>query len=113
MPGSSPEGRASPAPTRGTGARAAPFFAALRHRNPHVPPIHETRTGSRRVISPDERSARPCARRTRLFRSEEHTSELQSLMRKSYADFCLKTKNKQQQKSTKPNTINKHNTHTT
>src|SRR3546814_8295095 len=23
-------------------------------------------------------------------RSEEHTSELQSLMRKSYADFCLK-----------------------
>src|SRR3546814_9376618 len=25
-------------------------------------------------------------------RSEEHTSELQSLMRKSYAVFCLKTK---------------------
>src|SRR3546814_10641236 len=25
-------------------------------------------------------------------RSEEHTSELQSLMRKSYADFCLKKK---------------------
>src|SRR3546814_1925495 len=24
------------------------------------------------------------------FRSEEHTSELQSLMRNSYADFCLK-----------------------
>src|SRR3546814_5550530 len=28
-------------------------------------------------------------------RSEEHTSELQSLMRISYAVFCLKTKNKQ------------------
>src|SRR3546814_7796674 len=27
----------------------------------------------------------------RLFRSEEHTSELQSLMRISYAVFCLKT----------------------
>src|SRR3546814_4702776 len=27
-------------------------------------------------------------------RSEEHTSELQSLMRSSYAVFCLKTKNK-------------------
>src|SRR3546814_10146412 len=27
-------------------------------------------------------------------RSEEHTSELQSLMRNSYADFCLKHKNK-------------------
>src|SRR3546814_6642965 len=26
-------------------------------------------------------------------RSEEHTSELQSLMRNSYADFCLKKKN--------------------
>src|SRR3546814_3932642 len=27
-------------------------------------------------------------------RSEEHTSELQSLMRTSYADFCLKNKTK-------------------
>src|SRR3546814_10777900 len=32
-------------------------------------------------------------RRTRL-RSEEHTSELQSLMRNSYAVFCLKKKKK-------------------
>src|SRR3546814_4925866 len=30
-------------------------------------------------------------------RSEEHTSELQSLMRISYAVFCLKKKKKQQQ----------------
>src|SRR3546814_2496067 len=30
-------------------------------------------------------------------RSEEHTSELQSLMRISYAVFCLKTKIKQHQ----------------
>src|SRR3546814_8044455 len=30
-----------------------------------------------------------------LVRSEEHTSELQSLMRHSYAVFCLKQKNKQ------------------
>src|SRR3546814_8695553 len=29
-------------------------------------------------------------------RSEEHTSELQSLMRISYAVFCLKTKNQKQ-----------------
>src|SRR3546814_4803129 len=29
-------------------------------------------------------------------RSEEHTSELQSLMRISYAVFCLKTKNNEQ-----------------
>src|SRR3546814_1095606 len=32
-------------------------------------------------------------------RSEEHTSELQSLMRISYAVFCLKKKNKQQRKN--------------
>src|SRR3546814_5650356 len=31
-------------------------------------------------------------------RSEEHTSELQSLMRNSYAVFCLKTKNTHKQK---------------
>src|SRR3546814_3063020 len=30
-------------------------------------------------------------------RSEEHTSELQSLMRTSYADFCLQKKNTQAQ----------------
>src|SRR3546814_1547110 len=32
-----------------------------------------------------------------LDRSEEHTSELQSLMRISYAVFCLKKKNHHQQ----------------
>src|SRR3546814_1294914 len=32
------------------------------------------------------------------LRSEEHTSELQSLMRISYAVFCLKKKNKKNQK---------------
>src|SRR3546814_5098554 len=32
---------------------------------------------------------------TRIVRSEEHTSELQSLMRISYAVFCLKKKNKE------------------
>src|SRR3546814_3074220 len=31
-----------------------------------------------------------------IFRSEEHTSELQSLMRISYAVFCLKKKNNKQ-----------------
>src|SRR3546814_3222438 len=36
--------------------------------------------------------AQPCDR------SEEHTSELQSLMRISYAVFCLKKKNKKRNK---------------
>src|SRR3546814_3057084 len=35
---------------------------------------------------------------TILMRSEEHTSELQSLMRISYAVFCLKKKKQQQTK---------------
>src|SRR3546814_4798608 len=41
------------------------------------------------------------------LRSEEHTSELQSLMRNSYAVFCLKNKKKtmQKQKNTQQNDI--------
>src|SRR3546814_8171808 len=35
----------------------------------------------------------------RAVRSEEHTSELQSLMRNSYAVFCLKKKKKQTHKT--------------
>src|SRR3546814_4367897 len=34
-----------------------------------------------------------------FIRSEEHTSELQSLMRISYAVFCLKKKKKQKEKT--------------
>src|SRR3546814_3114595 len=37
-------------------------------------------------------SGRNALRRARPGRSEEHTSELQSLMRISYAVFCLKKK---------------------
>src|SRR3546814_9148697 len=36
---------------------------------------------------------------TNRARSEEHTSELQSLMRISYAVFCLKKKNKTQKQN--------------
>src|SRR3546814_7702404 len=53
---------------------------------------------------PAERLCRPAVDRPRMAaqdgaqdqpdRSEEHTSELQSLMRISYAVFCLKKKNK-------------------
>src|SRR3546814_1546605 len=64
---------------------------------------HAPRRGSRRQASC--RSAPRCARAGRRGRpvrppvsapgrSEEHTSELQSLMRISYAVFCLKKKKK-------------------
>src|SRR3546814_7278324 len=41
------------------------------------------------------------------WRSEEHTSELQSLMRISYAVFCLKKKNKIPHTQTHHDTTNK------
>src|SRR3546814_4076410 len=51
---------------------------------------------SRPVRGARWRGSRPCPLRTRgrrgQGRSEEHTSELQSLMRISYAVFCLKKK---------------------
>src|SRR3546814_8423511 len=41
------------------------------------------------------------AAQRRFPRSEEHTSELQSLMRSSYAVFCLKKKNNKNKKKQK------------
>src|SRR3546814_4246309 len=43
-----------------------------------------------------------------LPRSEEHTSELQSLMRISYAVFCLKKKKQQQKRHQNKQTIHVH-----
>src|SRR3546814_5272674 len=50
-----------------------------------------------------------CANWLISHRSEEHTSELQSLMRISYAVFCLKKKNTilQQEEHWKPSHLNK------
>src|SRR3546814_7198796 len=49
------------------------------------------RTQGGRIGKLGEKLCRP---QVREQRSEEHTSELQSLMRISYAVFCLKKKNK-------------------
>src|SRR3546814_9813663 len=48
------------------------------------------------VQVPSQGNVRPAEKRL-PHRSEEHTSELQSLMRISYAVFCLKKKKKKQQ----------------
>src|SRR3546814_1465014 len=46
------------------------------------------------IATNQEKSATRCGEHAfARFRSEEHTSELQSLMRISYAVFCLKKKN--------------------
>src|SRR3546814_3987993 len=56
---------------------------------PDRPPDRDLHAHDRGRI---RRLGRPRARRPVAGRSEEHTSELQSLMRISYAVFCLKKK---------------------
>src|SRR3546814_5311391 len=59
------------------------------------PTMEEILASIRRIISEDEpQGGKPAER------SEEHTSELQSLMRISYAVFCLKKKKNRLQKYT-------------
>src|SRR3546814_8746950 len=64
--------------------------------------VEEITLGSREIFmgntdlsSRTEQQAAPLPCRSR---SEEHTSEIQSLMRNSYAVFCLNTKNQHKQK---------------
>src|SRR3546814_13712793 len=73
------------------------FRSSARSRRPASRRLRH-RLRARRHIAPDgvDHSRRPY-RQTALndqLRSEEHTSELQSLMRISYAVFCLKKKKK-------------------
>src|SRR3546814_5899349 len=81
-------------------------------------------TSTSHHVSPDRQRAAPLARSPRRHplvcggmdhqragspRSEEHTSELQSLMRISYAVFCLKKK-KNRHHTVKTNSYNRNNT---
>src|SRR3546814_7741475 len=61
-------------------------------RSPARRPVCLRRSGAALCRS-RRRSRRPC----RARRSEEHTSELKSLMRISFAVFCWKNKNKNKQ----------------
>src|SRR3546814_4545534 len=61
-------------------------FAAPRPRRCRFPDRAQMGPGARRAGAPADGGQR------RRGRSEEHTSELQSLMRISYAVFCLKKK---------------------
>src|SRR3546814_4469755 len=75
-------------------AQSQPRAAALSRRGPGPEPRRGRDPGGH----PDGRIRRLPGHLRRLphaprFRSEEHTSELQSLMRNSYAVFCLKKKN--------------------
>src|SRR3546814_10203362 len=77
-------GRASSAPPAST--IASKFSARL---------LNETSTPTSFEVLNVTPSASICTQRRLIRRSEEHTSELQSLMRISYAVFCLKKKKKQ------------------
>src|SRR3546814_1102647 len=73
--------------------------AATQHRSAAVAPVADLdsrhrRNGDRRPACRQGRAARAriSQRGARRTRSEEHTSELQSLMRISYAVFCWKKK---------------------
>src|SRR3546814_1578558 len=59
----------------------------------------QPREQARRYDAAGRQQVRRGRRRERV-RSEEHTSELQSLMRISYAVFCLKKKQQKKQTST-------------
>src|SRR3546814_5712641 len=85
-----------------------PYTTLFRSRHPH--PAHQRRQRGGPAVVPGQDRQRQVlahggARRPPRpgGRSEEHTSELQSLMRISYAVFCLK----------KEKTEHKHKTHTT
>src|SRR3546814_5369929 len=57
---------------------------------PYTTLFRSQRTAALAIAEPAQ--LRPQRRRQLQLRSEEHTSELQSLMRISYAVFCLKKK---------------------
>src|SRR3546814_9692826 len=62
-----------------------PYYGALHNMQTYLIMSHDNGKGRTVLDNKDQ---------LRIDRSEEHTSELQSLMRNSYAVFCLKKKNK-------------------
>src|SRR3546814_2502308 len=81
------------------------LFRSLSALGRHFTQLHRIASAQAAGVAPEQalRSLRPrphfkreknfVADSRRIGRSEEHTSELQSLMRISYAVFCLKKKN--------------------
>src|SRR3546814_3715888 len=81
-----PVGRHGQGARRGIESRARGVSGSRRRARPEAVPADERRARG----SAD--AHRKCPARDHGERSEEHTSELQSLMRISYAVFCLKKK---------------------
>src|SRR3546814_6629944 len=86
-----PDDRPALAQDLGVARRAAPEAAPGAAKVEQHPCHHAVGAGDL-VAAPAGFAARPLQAVVQA-RSEEHTSELQSLMRNSYAVFCLKKKN--------------------
>src|SRR3546814_6554768 len=91
--------------------RSASMITAIGRRFKDVPKKHRDRLVAlgKAAVEPLGDITLDTAARTLAFdRSEEHTSELQSLMRISYAVFCLKKKKYQQHTTQRNNNDTTH-----
>src|SRR3546814_7742542 len=77
-----------------------------------VPYVRDQRADADRRCRRGERARQGEAFQHRRPRSEEHTSELQSLMRISYAVFCLKKKKNNKRHTSTTKNISHSNKHT-
>src|SRR3546814_4727343 len=94
---------------RGEGeGKAAGIYADVYGKNPEFYSLYKSLEGYRAAFS-NSKDALVLSPKSEFFRSEEHTSELQSLMRISYAVFCLKKKKKSKTKQHIHTTKDKHN----
>src|SRR3546814_4806121 len=109
------------APGRGCVPRFGPGATIASDQTPHRPGFLCPPAAAQTPVRPGTRIAHMTASRPfstsalvsgalMLLRSEEHTSELQSLMRISYAVFCLKKKNNTNYTEPQYNNHNNYNT---
>src|SRR3546814_10352364 len=96
------QGKSGSSQDRSTGAKGG-CSPGLKPASDRFPRDYCRQSASRAALSASASKGTPAIiSSTAAARSEEHTSELQSLMRISYAVFCLKKTKNQQQIQIKP-----------
>src|SRR3546814_13894537 len=86
-----------------------PYTTLFRSDGPRNRPVWRDRRVDPGACRGSSQDAGACGRNA-SNRSEEHTSELQSLMRISYSVFCLKKKNKHKRRKLHQHQINYNHT---
>src|SRR3546814_2506493 len=81
-----------------TGSQTGEPYWGRWHRYAQLPQVAQAEPRNPKCRIPED-PAHKRPSHSRNWRSEEHTSELQSLMRTSYAVFCLKKKKTQQNRN--------------